>query len=150
MRYPVLDSGRSRAAPVRTPSLARSSRAMALSRHFYEPIEPQLCSAWRTVVQYRVQLWNQRYILRRAVTCNPAVSARNLLLVFKNDVVDDAVFFALLRVHDEVALHVALDLLQPLTGMLGDKLAGDLAHAQNLARVDVDIGRLSRKPDING
>ena len=44
---------------------------------------------------------------------------RPLLLVLVDDVVDDSVFLALLGVHDEVALHVALDLLQELTAVLG-------------------------------
>ena len=56
----------------------------------------------------------------------------------------------LLGIHDEVAFHVALDLLQPLTAVLGQHLVGDLAHAQDLAGMNIDVGRLAGKPDISG
>ena len=65
------------------------------------------------------------------------------LLVFVNDVVDDAVFLRLLRVHDEVALHVLLNFVELLAGVLGQDLVGNLAHAQNFAGVDVDVCRLA-------
>lgn len=68
---------------------------------------------------------------------------RRLLLVLVDDVVDDAVFLALLDVHDEVAFHVALDLFQQLAGMLGQYLVSNFAHTQNFAGMDIDVGRLS-------
>jgi len=42
---------RSRAAPVRThsPCGTRPREPLVLAHLVYEPIEPQLCSAWRTV-----------------------------------------------------------------------------------------------------
>ena len=42
-----------------------------------------------------------------------------MLLVLIDDVVDQAVFFGLLGVHDEVAFHVFLDFFQALVAMLG-------------------------------
>src|SRR6202043_469 len=39
-----------------------------------------------------------------------------------DDLVDDAVFLPLLRGHDEVAVGVTLDLLDGLTGVLGEDL----------------------------
>src|SRR5256885_10497468 len=64
--------------------------------------------------------------------------------VLVDDVVHDSVVFALLRVHDEIALYVLLYLLQFLAGVLGHDVVHDLAHAQNLAGVNVDVGSLSR------
>ena len=65
--------------------------------------------------------------------------------MFENDVVNYAVFFALLRIHNEIALDIALHLLQALASVFLEQLAGNLAHAQDFAGMDVDIGRLARK-----
>ena len=51
------------------------------------------------------------------------------LLMLVDDLVDDAVFLALLRVHNEVAFHVALDLIELLAGVLGEDVVHGLAHA---------------------
>src|ERR1700761_5773634 len=63
-----------------------------------------------------------------------------------DDVVDDAVLLGLLRSHDEVALHVALDALKRLTGVLCHQLVRELADAQNFARMNVDVRRLPLQP----
>ncbi len=60
-----------------------------------------------------------------------------------DDFVDDAVFLGLLRVHDEVPLDVALDAVEGLAGVLGHQGVGDLADAQNLARMNVDVRGLA-------
>src|SRR5690242_13898638 len=67
---------------------------------------------------------------------------RSVLLMFPNDLIDDAVVLALLGIHDEIAFHVLFNLLQLLTGMLRHDLVHDLAHAQNLARMNIDVGCL--------
>jgi len=45
--------------------------------------------------------------------------ARSFLFVLVDDLVDDPVFLALLRVHDEIALDVFLNFIKFLPGMLG-------------------------------
>ena len=68
-----------------------------------------------------------------------------------DDIVDDSVLLSLLRIHDEVAFHIFFHFFQLLPGVLGQQLIRNLAHAQNFARVDVDIGRLTAdKPPIDG
>ena len=68
---------------------------------------------------------------------------QNTLPVLENDLVNQPVFLRLLGVHDEIALHVALDLFQDLAAVFGQQLVGDLTHAENFARLNIDIGRLS-------
>src|SRR5581483_7454997 len=65
-----------------------------------------------------------------------------VLLVLVNDVVNNPVFLALLRVHDEVALDVFLYFIKSLPRVLGQKLIGNLAHPQNLSGMNVNIGGL--------
>src|ERR1700722_2929493 len=61
------------------------------------------------------------------------------------DFVNNAVLFCLLRVHDEVSLNIAFNAFQWLRGVLRHQLVGDLADAQNLAGMNIDIGRLTRE-----
>jgi hypothetical protein len=70
------------------------------------------------LVQYSVPLWKQ------GTKILPTLA----LLMLKDDVVDDAVFLRLIGIHDEVALHVALHLLEGLSAVLGKQLIRDLAH----------------------
>ena len=60
-----------------------------------------------------------------------------------DDVVDDAVFLGLLGRHNEVALHVALDAIERLAGVLAHQLVCNLADAKNFAGMDIDVRRLS-------
>ncbi len=70
-------------------------------------------SAFRYVpfVQYSVPLWKQGAKIPPTLVI--------VLLVLEDDVVDDAIFFRLKSIHDEVALYIALHLLQGLSAMLG-------------------------------
>src|SRR4029078_6693679 len=61
---------------------------------------------------------------------------------FADDVVNNTVFLALVGAHDVVPLCVILDTLQGLAGVVSEDLVEALAGAEQLARVDVDIGRL--------
>ena len=63
-----------------------------------------------------------------------------------DDLVHKPVFFRLLRVHDEITLHILRNLLEGLTGVLGEQLIRNLPQAQNLTRLDVNISRLSGEP----
>src|SRR4029077_7287883 len=57
--------------------------------------------------------------------------------------VDDLIFFGLLGGHEKVPIGVALDLLHALTGVVHEDAIELLAHAQNLAGLDVDVGGLT-------
>src|SRR4051794_8297975 len=59
--------------------------------------------------------------------------------------VDDPVFLRLDGAHEVVALGVGLDAIQGLPGVLDQQLVELVARAQDLARVDVDVGRLPLK-----
>src|SRR5271167_722288 len=143
--FPVRSNpGRSRVTPVR--KLPRSARWRALSRTL------QCC---RTVKLFNHNFDTLRCIVSAILgTTFEAVRGKffasqhlpgfALLFVLENNAVNNAVFLALLRIHDEVAFHIPLHFFQPLTAVLGQKLAGDLAHAQNLAGMDVDICCLPR------
>src|ERR1700730_281421 len=56
-----------------------------------------------------------------------------------DDVVDYAVGLPLFRGHEEVPLGVQLDLLEGLPGVGGDDLVEELAGAEDLAGVDLDV-----------
>src|SRR5205085_3193241 len=72
------------------------------------------------------------------------------LFVFVNDVIHYAVFLGLLRVHDEITLHVFLNLVELLAGMFGEDLVGDLAHAQDFTGMDIDVSGLAAQPAHRG
>ena len=63
--------------------------------------------------------------------------------MFEDDVVDDAVFPGLLRVHDEVALHVFFYFVQLLPTVLREQLVRNVTHPQDFPRMNVNIGRLA-------
>src|SRR5687768_9022119 len=80
----------------------------------------------------RVVLWA---FARRA---DRRANARALLAV-RDDLVDEAVLLGLRGRHDAVALDVALDLLEGLAGVLGDDVGGQLAHADDLLGLNLDV-----------
>ena len=65
--------------------------------------------------------------------------------VLVNNLVDHAVFFGLFGIHDEIPLDVFLDAIDGLTTVLRKKLIDDRAHAQNLFRMEVNVGSLAAK-----
>src|ERR1035437_2266847 len=91
--------------------------------------------------------WNDTSRLPTANNANPACQLRSRPV---DNLIDDAVFLGLLRVHDEVPLHVALDAVQRLLGVLGNQVVGNLADAQNLSRVNVDVGGLAAQSAHRG
>ncbi len=60
---------------------------------------------------------------------NAPLVIRCVLLVLEDDVIDNAIFLGLIGIHDEVALDIALDLLQWLSTVFREQLIGNLAHA---------------------
>src|SRR5262249_36869363 len=54
----------------------------------------------------------------------------------------DAIVTGSLSGHKEIALGVALDALQRVAGMQNEDLVDDIADAQQLARLDIDVGGL--------
>ena len=86
------------------------------------------CDSSALFQQIQVQLLNHIGNFSARPVCATPESFR-ALLVLVNNVIDDSVLLTLLRVHDEVAFHVSLDLFQQLAGVLGEYLVGDFAHA---------------------
>src|SRR5258708_24840414 len=60
-----------------------------------------------------------------------------------HDQVDQAPLLGLFGVHEEVALHRALDVLERTAGVLRVDAGHGLALAQDFLRVQLDVGRLS-------
>src|ERR1700761_4874174 len=65
------------------------------------------------------------------------------LLVLVDHAVDEPVLDGLVGLEEAVALHVLVDLLLGLPGVVGVDLVGALADVEDLARVDLDIRRLT-------
>ena len=63
--------------------------------------------------------------------------------VRRDDPVDEAVARGLVGGEEAVALHVRVDLLDRLAGVLGVDLVDAPARLEDLARVDLDVGRLA-------
>jgi hypothetical protein len=63
--------------------------------------------------------------------------------VVVEDAVDQAVLDGFVRFEEPVALHVRVDLLQRLAGVVSVDLVGPLADLEDLARVDLDVARLA-------
>ena len=59
-----------------------------------------------------------------------------------NDLVDQPVGLGFFRVEEEVPLHVGLDILHALPGTLGVDPVQLLARLEDLAGMDLDVGRL--------
>src|SRR5579872_3155604 len=91
-----------------------------------------------------VQNANDVGLLRHwSVTGGDSRTCGTTLLVLVDDVIHKAVLLGLVRVHDEIALHIFLDLFKGLPGVQCHDAVQVLAHAQDLTGVDVDVGRLS-------
>src|SRR6185312_6770861 len=60
-----------------------------------------------------------------------------------DDFVNNTVFLPLLRAHDVIPFGVILDALQGLACVMRENLVQALPRAQELARVDIDVGRLT-------
>ena len=60
-----------------------------------------------------------------------------------DDPVDEPVLDGLVGLEEAVALHVAVDLLLGLPGVVGVDLVGALADVEDLAGVDLDVGGLA-------
>src|SRR6185436_28444 len=60
-----------------------------------------------------------------------------------DDLVDQTVLDRLLAGHEHVAIGVLLDLLDALPRVLDEHVVQLLADTQDLARLDVDVGRLT-------
>src|SRR5256885_4045409 len=60
-------------------------------------------------------------------------------LARRDHFIDDAVVLGILGFHYEIAVGVLVDLLDRLARVLGQDLVEQVAHAQNLARLDLDV-----------
>ena len=65
---------------------------------------------------------------------------------FADDIINNTVFLALVGRHDVVALGVVLDTLDRLAGVVHENVVDALAHAQDFAGCNINIGRLARQP----
>src|SRR5215469_18081639 len=83
---------------------------------------------------------------RRMIGEVPIIPSSRLI----NDIVDDSVFLSLLRVHNEVALHILFHFFQLLPAVLGQQLVGNLAHTQDFTGMNVNIGGLTRQSAHRG
>src|SRR5215210_2333337 len=79
----------------------------------------------------------------RATGSSPLRPARAPSLVLGDHPVDDPVLLGLLRAQEVVALGVRLDLLEVLARVLADDLVQTPAQLDDLAGVDLDVGRLA-------
>src|SRR4051794_15270725 len=60
-----------------------------------------------------------------------------------DDLVDDAVFLRFVAAHDEVAVGVVRHALERLAGVVRQDLVEQLAHADDLLGLDLDVDRLA-------
>src|ERR1700758_5540839 len=63
--------------------------------------------------------------------------------VLRDDAVDDSVLLGLLGAHEVITFGISPNFLKALTGVVGDDLIETPAHVDDLARVDLDVGRPS-------
>src|SRR2546427_299486 len=61
----------------------------------------------------------------------------------RDDFVDDSIVLRLLGGHEKVAIGVTLDLVHALAGVVHEDAVQLLAHPEDLAGLDVDVGRLA-------
>src|SRR5438132_12552948 len=66
----------------------------------------------------------------------------------REHLVDDSVLLALLRGHDEVAIGALLHLLDGLARVLGEDLVEQLAVAEDLLGLDLDVDRLTLRAAV--
>src|SRR3954447_8143881 len=64
-------------------------------------------------------------------------------LTRRDDLVDDAVVLRFFGFHYEIPVGVLVDLLHRLARVLGQDLVQEIAHPQELAGLDLDVGRLA-------
>src|SRR6185437_14207714 len=74
------------------------------------------------------------------VACDPAF---HTWLVLLDDPVDQPVLDGLVGLEEAVALHVAVNLLLGLPGVVGVDLVGALTDVEDLAGVDLDVRGLA-------
>src|SRR4051812_42167647 len=100
---------------------------------------------WRCDLPQKLQRSCSFESVGRAISLpsRPRCGERPRSLVLRDHPVDDAVLARLLGGHEVVALGVAGDLLVGLAGVLGDDAVQALAYVDDLARVDLDVGRLA-------
>src|SRR4029079_1522244 len=79
---------------------------------------------------------------RQAV--RPAAT-RDYLGPLANNIINNTVFLALVGRHDVIALRIILDTLDRLASMVHQDVVQPLAHSQDLAGCNINIGRLARK-----
>ena len=96
----------------------------------------------RRKAPFGVLLQRNAPALRRRSCAHRRLSARRQRRL-RDHLVDQAVLLGLVGRQEEVALGVALDLLDRLAGALGQDLVQLLARLQDVARVDLDVGGLA-------
>src|ERR1700683_3317251 len=72
--------------------------------------------------------------------------ARTALAGLGNNVIHHPVRFRLVSRHDEVSLHVSLNLLHSLSGVVREQFVERCACADNFFSVYIDVRRLAREP----
>src|SRR5688500_14646663 len=102
-------------------------------------------------ISLRTSFWSLLQNEQRRISVSPffltiSYGFSLMLHPFPDDVIDYPVFLPLVGRHDVVALGVFLDPLERLPGVVHQDFIQALAHAQNFAGMNVDIGRLSRQP----
>src|SRR5260370_18673804 len=78
------------------------------------------------------------------------LTVRYGLSMLVDNFIHQALLLGLLRRHDELALHVLLDFVYRLAAVIGQKLVHHGTHAQNLFRVDINIGSRPSEPGHPG
>src|SRR5687768_14023307 len=92
-------------------------------------------------ISLRTSFWSLLQNEQRRISESPFFFT--LLLSPRDHVVDDTVRARLLGVHDEVAVGVVHHLLERLLRVEGEDLGEALLDAQDLLRLDGDVGGLS-------
>ena len=73
----------------------------------------------------------------------PTVTTSELAVTGRVPGIDQAVVHGLVGLEEAVALHVGVHLLHRLTGVVGVDLVDPVADVEDLASVDLDVGRLA-------
>src|SRR3990172_3558523 len=106
-----------------------------------------------SAMSLRTSLWSLLQKEHRRTSGSPffldtlaPVLARSLqsLHALRDHLIDDTVLAGDFGGHDEVSLHVILDFGDVLSGVLRQNLVQALARAQDLLRLNVDVGGLAR------
>src|SRR3954451_15980050 len=121
------------AGPVSSSSMISLQRSMHSSQ-MYTPGPAISFLTWRCDFPQKEQ---------RSCSFESVGRAKGSSSMLGDHTVDDAVLLGLLRGHEVVALRVLLDLLDALAGVAGDDLVQAPAEVDDLACVDLDVGRLA-------